>query len=135
LDGGPLVGLAAALRWTRDDKAARKAVMTVPVDVPFIPSDLIQRLAAAGGLAVAESASRIHHAIALWPVALAPDVERAVVEGEFTLHRFQDRHGAGRVGWRAEPFDPFFNINTADDLRAAERIATLAGEHTPRRFA
>jgi molybdopterin-guanine dinucleotide biosynthesis protein A len=86
-------------------------------------------------LTVAESANRRHHAIAAWPVALASEVMRAVDHGEAALHAFQARHAVSTARWSAEPYDPFFNINTADDLRAAERIAVLAADHVPRSLA
>jgi molybdopterin-guanine dinucleotide biosynthesis protein A len=43
--------------------------------------------------------------------------ERRSLKGFATLIGFRE------VEWPSEPFDPFFNINTADELARAERRA------------
>jgi molybdopterin-guanine dinucleotide biosynthesis protein A len=35
------------------------------------------------------------------------------------------RFGVATVAWPAEPVDPFFNVNTGEDLVKAERLARL----------
>ncbi len=37
-----------------------------------------------------------------------------------------DAHGAGTARFDSKPFDPFFNINTPDDIAEAEALMRLA---------
>jgi molybdopterin-guanine dinucleotide biosynthesis protein A len=137
-DGGPLAAIAAALLWAGATLPGIKGVVTVPVDEPFVPPDLVARLAdAAGdGIAVAESGERRHHAIAYWPVAMGPDLQSYVkASDDGAVHRWQSRYPVTSVRWPTEPYDPFFNINTADDLRTAARIAAMADGGAPLRMA
>lgn len=128
-DGGPLAGIAAAMAWARTTIHSAVAVVTVPVDTPFIPDDLVARLAEhapINGIAVSESGSRRHPAIAYWPLSLTDDLEATVKGGApGSIHRWQARHPTTTVPWPVAPFDPFFNINTAADLTTAAQIAAM----------
>lgn len=119
----PLAGLHASLA-----QAAEKgfdAVLTVPSDTPFLPADLLPRLWANGKpAAIAASAGQHHYLTGLWPTALLPDLARTLEAQR--LPRMQDwalMCSAAVVDWPAEPYDPFFNVNTPEDLAEAERIA------------
>jgi molybdopterin-guanine dinucleotide biosynthesis protein A len=37
-----------------------------------------------------------------------------------------DRHGAGQAEFAGLPFDPFFNINTPEDIAEAERLVAAS---------
>ena len=118
---GPLGGLHASLLWAGTSGA--DMLLTVTADAPFIPLDLARRLTAAGPPAMAASAGQAHFAIGLWPIALQPELERVLATG--TLLRMQDwasHCGAATAAWSTAPHDPFFNINTPDDLAGAECI-------------
>jgi molybdopterin-guanine dinucleotide biosynthesis protein A len=121
---GPLAGVLTAMSWAH---AQGKAwVMTVPIDTPFFPRDLAARLAAtvAGhDLAVATSDGHRHPIFTLWPVRLAGDVRHALVEeDERRVNAVLNRHRLASAEWGASSFDPFFNINTPEDLAKARRI-------------
>ncbi|WP_126977761.1 molybdenum cofactor guanylyltransferase MobA [Frigidibacter oleivorans] len=120
---GPLAGILAALDWAAAEGFAR--VVTVPVDTPFLPADLVARLAAAGCPAIAESGGRTHPAAGLWPVRLAPALRAALVAGQRRVAPWAEAAGAVRVTFAGDP-DPFLNLNTPEDLARAE--ALLAGQ-------
>jgi molybdopterin-guanine dinucleotide biosynthesis protein A len=129
---GPLAGVLAGLDFVADSFPNISYVASVPADTPFIPHDLVTRLrqALAGGarIAVARSARRDHHAIALWPVALRDDLRRALVEEELRkVSGFIGRYDSVLVEWPVDPYDPFFNVNRPEDLALAEKIASRAG--------
>lgn len=121
--GVPLAGLHAALHLAR--LRGFEAVLTVPSDTPFLPQDLVARLAeAARPAAIASSGDQQHFLTGLWSPALLPEVERALDAPRLPrLMDFADGCGAAVVEWPAEPYDPFFNVNTPEDLAQAERIA------------
>ena len=124
---GPLAGILAAL----DHAAARHPglgwVLSVTGDAPFIPPDLAARLhaareAASVPLACAWSGGQAHPPIGLWPVALRDELRAAMLAGERKIDRWTARFGCAQADWPAEPMDPFFNANTAEDLAVAERL-------------
>lgn len=123
---GPLAGILAGLDWVAATLPATPFALSVSTDCPFLPPDLVSRLAAAAqdqvDILLAESGGRVHPVIGLWRVALRHDLRIAVAgEGLRKVERFCDRHRMRAVNFPAIPHDPFFNINTAEDLAAAER--------------
>ena len=128
---GPLAGVLAGLERARTDGFA--FVITAPVDTPFIPDDLVARLHGArraedADIAVAASGGRMHHVVALWPAALAAELRRALtVEGLRKVQEVAGRYQRATAQWPTEPFDPFANVNTPDDLATAEAILSRSG--------
>lgn len=127
---GPLAGILAGLDHAAVHHPDVRHVASVSGDAPFLPRDLVARLAEAAGrtstIAMAASGGREHFTVALWPVALRADLREALVtRGERRVGAFLRHHGAVAVSWPAEPTDPFANINAPEDLAAAER--RLAG--------
>ena len=126
---GPLAGILAALEWAAAQGSGTEWVVTVPCDTPFLPTDLAERLHAArirdgAVLACAASAGRTHPVAALWPVILAPALRQAIVEqGVRKVSRFTDRYSRSIANWGTDPVDPFFNVNTSEDLAEAQRLA------------
>jgi molybdenum cofactor guanylyltransferase len=118
---GPLAGILAGMRWAGGLGARR--VATVAADGPFLPRDLIMRLAlATTPVATAASGGFTHPVIGVFDVALADDLEAALLAGERKIDRWTARHGVSEIEWPVVPFDPFFNANSPDDLAAAEAI-------------
>jgi molybdopterin-guanine dinucleotide biosynthesis protein A len=126
---GPLAGILAALDWAAANRPGIDWVVSVATDSPFLPRDLVARLHAARSaqavpLACAQSGEQTHPVIGLWRVDLRTDLRHAlVVEDIRKIDRWTARHGAAHAVWPAEPFDPFFNANTPDDIAEAEAIA------------
>lgn len=128
---GPLAGILAGLDWIAGHRPQTSWLLSVAADTPFIPDDLAARLhrarAVAGTpLACAASGVQLHHAIGLWPVALREDLRRALAAGERRLGRWTQAHGVAVAEWPVEPIDPFFNVNTPEDLAEAERLVAGA---------
>lgn len=123
---GPLAGILAGMDWATD--LGYETVASIACDAPFFPSDLVARLAAArdaGGadIVCATSGGRKHPVFALWPVGLRDDLRRAMrQEGERKVAAWAARHHLVTVPFPDAPFDPFFNINTPDDLACAETL-------------
>lgn len=120
---GPLGGLAAALGWAME--SGLEAVLTLPCDMPFLPDDLPSRLAAGlapeGGMAMATSGGRRHPICGLWRCSVIEALNARAIEGRYSLHGLADQVGCAEVDWPGGDQDPFFNINTTEDLRLAAR--------------
>lgn len=120
---GPLAGLAAALRFSRDE--GRDAVLTIPADMPFLPADLCDRLAEALGdrnAALATSGGHLHPVCGLWRVRALRLLPAYLASGKRSLRGFAQAVGFHSAEWPAGPRDPFFNINSPEDLATAERL-------------
>ena len=104
-------------------------MVSVPGDCPFLPADLVARLAAARRaagvpLACAQSGERRHPVLGLWPVTLRSDLHQALVErGLRKMDMFTQPYGVAIADWPTVPVDPFFNVNTPEDAAEANRIA------------
>lgn len=73
-------------------------------------------------MACAASAGRTHPVFGLWPVALRHDLGRALIgEDVRKIDRWTARHALSVVSFPCARIDPFFNINTPDDVALAER--------------
>jgi molybdopterin-guanine dinucleotide biosynthesis protein A len=126
---GPLAGILAGLDWAAAHAPEVADIVTAPGDCPFLPDDLVARLAAARQsagvpLACARSGDWRHPVLGLWPVALRDDLRKALIEEK--LHKIEAwtaRHGIAIADWPATPIDPFFNVNTPQDAAEAERLA------------
>jgi molybdopterin-guanine dinucleotide biosynthesis protein A len=120
---GPLAGMLAAMLWARTARPAIRDILSAPVDTPFLPPDLLARLAAARAamrqpIACAASLGREHPAIALIPVTLADDLARWLARGERRVSGFLARHGYAVAAYEG---DPFRNINTPEELQNQAR--------------
>ena len=120
---GPLAGVLAGMEWTIACFPNSPRVLTVGGDMPFLPADLVSRLAGASrsGIVCAASAGRLHPIVSLWPVALAPALRRALDEGVRRVADFAAGHACTIVEFPVREVDPFFNVNRPDDLASARR--------------
>lgn len=117
---GPLSGLLAGLDWAA--RLGATHLVSVPVDAPFFPPDLVPRLLLAGegvGAALARSGGNDHPTFGLWPAGAAPALRDFLASGEKARVRsFADSLHAARADF---PDDgAFANLNTPEDLATAE---------------
>ena len=120
---GPLSGLVAALRFAQD--AGATAVLSIPVDMPFLPADLAKRLGESRGqcrAAVASSGGHLHPVCGLWATDALGVVAEYLTAGKRSLIGFAEAAGYVAVDWPVGSIDPFFNINCEEDLVRAEDV-------------
>jgi molybdenum cofactor guanylyltransferase len=132
---GPLAGVLAGLRWARANVPAAEHVVTVSADAPFLPLDVVARLAAAaravpGQIAIAQSQGELHPVIGAWPIRHADDLEVALRGGVRKVLQWTDRHGTLPVDFPmlrigGTDVDPFFNANTPEELATARQLMTV----------
>lgn len=125
---GPLAGVLAGLDWAAETGVPH--IVTAAADTPFFSADLVPRLlmaAGPSGLALAASRDaegKLWHqpTFGLWPTALRDDLRAALEGGLRKVLHWTDRHEAGLAEFPSSGIDPFFNINTAEDLAYAEGL-------------
>jgi molybdopterin-guanine dinucleotide biosynthesis protein A len=133
---GPLAGVLAGLNWAADMGATH--IVTVAADTPFFPTDLVTRLQKAAaeqgvGLALAGTPDpkrgiARQPTFGLWPVALRHDLHDALLDGLRKIVLWTDQHNAATAVFEIDQIDPFFNLNTPEDMLAAQdMIGARAG--------
>ncbi len=124
---GPLAGVAASLHFARE--AGRGWVLTIPCDMPFLPENLLSRLATAGAgrkAVMAASTSGLQPVCCLWSVGALKMLPSFLAGEDRSLRGFAQRIGFSVVSWNEEP-DPFLNVNCPADLdRARARLGSLS---------
>jgi len=131
---GPLAGILAGMRWTRANLPEAEWIATTATDTPFFPADLATRLLDAAGdasIAVARTAGRVHRVFGVFPVACADALDRFISSSaSLSVGDWLDQMSHVAVDFDDEAhggFDPFFNINTPDDLEKARRRLSEPG--------
>lgn len=131
---GPLAGILAGMRWAAAEGCTH--VVSVASDTPFFPDDLVAQLSTAllekeaqepgaHAIALAHSGGYFQPVFGLWPTALADDLENALVTQEIRkVMVWVRQHALCKVSfphyqYGDQTLDPFFNINSPEDLSAA----------------
>ena len=123
---GPLAGVLTGMVWAAAHAPDMPWIVTVAGDAPFVPHDLVARLTAAveaehAEMACVASRGRDNPVTGIWPVRLAAELRRAIVDER--IHKvdlWTARYSLARAEFPDAPFDPLFNVNTPDDLQMAE---------------
>ena len=111
---GPLAGLQAGLK-----AAANPLIVTVPCDSPFLPQDLVFRLANELGsrdLAVAKTGAQPHPVFSLMKREVRESLEAFLAAGGRKIDAWYAALKVVEVSFDDEA-DAFRNINTLDELR------------------
>jgi molybdopterin-guanine dinucleotide biosynthesis protein A len=125
---GPLAGVLTGMEWARAHAASARWLASFATDSPFVPCDLVVRLLDAARhenapLACAASNGRTHPVMGLWSLDLAGELRSALVEqGMRKIDAWTARYKLATVAFEADPIDPFFNVNSPDELAEAERL-------------
>lgn len=130
IDGyaGPLAGVLAGLDWA--SKMGADSIVTAAADTPFFPCDLVPRLlieseGMANPLVLAATPDPIrgqvrHPTFGLWPVSLRDDLRAALNNGLRKVVLWTDQHNGRQAVFDSNGIDPFFNVNTPEDLAVAQ---------------
>lgn len=125
---GPLAGVLTGMEWARANAPGCRWLASFATDAPFLPGDLVARLVGAvegegADLACARSGGQDHPVFGLWPLRLADDLRRAMVEeGVRKVDAWTGRYRLAVADFPIARVDPFFNTNRPEDLAEAERL-------------
>ena len=123
---GPLAGLYSAL--CSDQLSTAEYLLLVPCDGPFVPTNLAAELYATTVQTAADIACVRYQGFAqptfsLWHKRALPDIEQALlVEKNGGFKPLLQRLNAVYLDWPEQQPNPFFNINTPEDLALAEAL-------------
>lgn len=122
---GPLAGLLAGMESLHEQ---HEWILLAPCDAPFVPLDLGEQLlgeAQAQGtmVCIAVYEDNWQPTFSIWHRGLLPLLHDAVrVDGLGGFKEFLRRVDFAQREWQPAAIPPFFNINTAQDLGAAQAL-------------
>lgn len=125
---GPIIGVLSALKWACSVRGCC-FLLTTPVDTPFLPRNIATTLWAGmertgAKSAVAVTGGHVHGLSALYDVSIFPTARKVIADnGQRMIKMFHQDIGSAHVSFEAQPVDPFFNINTKEDLGLARQWA------------
>ena len=126
---GPLAGIHSSISWCIKEYKDKEFVFTVPSDTPFLPENLLEKfcnkLEKNVHILVARSNNKVHPVISMWNVNLLNSLEKELSLKNRKIMTWVERHNFDYVDFNYKTFDPFFNINTTNDLKSAENLDHL----------
>ena len=124
---GPLCGVLSAMKWIKTNKRDYQWIATFPVDTPFfkkqILKDFIKNINFKDSdLFFIKSNNTRHNIFGLWSIKLLDRLEKDLNDGERKVELWANNVGVKIINMEFPNNDPFFNINTKEDLEKAKEI-------------
>jgi len=126
---GPLVGILTAMKWAKENSPKCSWVASFPCDTPFFPESVISKFIEESKkkeslILCASSHGRKHNIFGLWSLDLYDKLHNDLVNNK--VRKVQDWTKANSIKnleFKFKDYDPFFNINTAEDLELAKKLS------------
>ena len=124
---GPLGGVLTAMKWIKDNKKDYQWISTFPTDTPFFKNQILKNFhdkinLKNGKLFFIKSNNTRHNIFGLWSIDLADKLEKDLENGDRKVEDWANKVGVNIIDMQFEKNDPFFNINTKEDLEKAKDI-------------
>ena len=122
---GPLGGILTAMKWIKENNRSYKWISTFPSDTPFFKKKILNNFLEEikdyeGKLFFINSNDTRHNIFGLWSIDLLDRLEKDLDNGERKVEMWANKIGVKSINMKFENKDPFFNINTKEDLIKAE---------------
>ena len=122
---GPLGGILTAMKWIKENNRSYKWISTFPSDTPFFKKKILNNFLEEikdyeGKLFFINSNDTRHNIFGLWSIDLLESLEKDLDNGERKVEMWANKIGVKSINMKFENKDPFFNINTKEDLIKAE---------------
>jgi len=124
---GPLGGVLTAMKWIKDNNKDYQWISTFPTDTPFFKNQILKDFhdkinLRNGKLFFIKSNNTRHNIFGLWSIDLADKLEKDLENGDRKVEDWANKVGVNIIDMQFEKNDPFFNINTKEDLEKAKNI-------------
>ena len=127
---GPLVGILTAMKWAKENLSKCSWIATFPCDTPFFPESIIKRFIEESEkkeslILCASSHGRKHNIFGLWSLDLYEKLKDDLINKK--VRKVQDwieKNKIKNLEFKFKGYDPFFNINTEEDLAIAKELST-----------
>ena len=130
IDGqlGPLVGVLSSMKWIVKNNYSYDWIITFPCDTPFFNISLIDKFVQVSKLNdsllyFVKSEEKRHNIFGLWSLKLIETLENDILKNNYRkVEKWANKVGVKTINISYKEFDPFFNINTKEDLKKAIEI-------------
>ena len=124
---GPLAGVLTAMKWIKENDKRYQWISTFPSDTPFFTKKELKKFyenieIKKNKLFFIKSNKTRHNIFGLWSLDLIDQLELDLLKGERKVEFWANSIGVNTINIEHQNIDPFFNINTKEDLEKAKNI-------------
>ncbi|MAJ23037.1 MAG: hypothetical protein CBC24_04205 [Candidatus Pelagibacter sp. TMED64] len=125
---GPLVGILTAMKWAKENSPKVSWIATFPCDTPFFPESIILNFIEESKkkeslILCASSHGRKHNIFGLWSLDLYDKLYNDLVNNKVRkVEEWTKANNIKNLEFQFKDYDPFFNINTLEDLEFAKKL-------------
>ena len=126
---GPLVGILTAMKWAKENLSKCSWIATFPCDTPFFPESIIKRFIEESEkkeslILCASSHGRKHNIFGLWSLDLYEKLKDDLINKKVRkVQDWTEKNKIKNLEFKFKDYDPFFNINTQEDLEFAKKLS------------
>ena len=122
---GPLGGVLSVMKWVKENNKNYEWVSTFPADTPFFKKEILQKFykeieIEKSKLFFIKSNMTRHNIFGLWSIDLLDKLEEDLNRGDRKVELWANSVGVKVIDMDFKNIDPFFNINTKQDLEKAK---------------
>ena len=126
---GPLVGILTAMKWAKENLNKCSWIATFPCDTPFFPESIIKSFIEESKkkeslIFCANSHGRKHNIFGLWSLDLYDKLRDDLINKKIRkVQDWTEKNKIKNLEFEFKDYDPFFNINTKEDLEFAKKLS------------
>lgn len=126
---GPLVGILTAMKWAKENLSKCSWIATFPCDTPFFPESIIKSFIKDSEkkeslILCASSHGRKHNIFGLWSLDLYDKLKDDLINKKVRkVQDWTEKNKIKNLEFKFKDYDPFFNINTEEDLEFAKKLS------------
>ena len=126
---GPLVGILTAMKWAKENLSKCSWIVTFPCDTPFFPEKIIESFIEESEkkeslILCASSHGRKHNIFGLWSLDLYDKLKDDLINKKVRkVQDWTEKNKIKNLEFTFKDYDPFFNINTEEDLEFAKKLS------------
>jgi len=126
---GPLVGILSAMKWAKENLSKCSWIATFPCDTPFFPESIIESFIEESEkkeslILCASSHGRKHNIFGLWSLDLYDKLKDDLINKKVRkVQDWTEKNKIKNLEFKFKDYDPFFNINTKEDLEFAKKLS------------
>jgi len=126
---GQLVGILTAMKWAKENLSKCSWIATFPCDTPFFPESIIKSFIEESEkkeslILCASSHGRKHNIFGLWSLDLYDKLKDDLINKKVRkVQDWTEKNKIKNLEFKFKDYDPFFNINTEEDLEFAKKLS------------